>query len=85
MGDILDLQTALDALEKRHINVTKMFTGVVESIRFMNEIFERLRTSGDRSDLNAAVTIYSEVIAKICKGSVKHAAALNNPATALHT
>ena len=35
MGDILDLQIALDALEKRHINVTKMFTGVVESITLL--------------------------------------------------
>ena len=84
-GDILNLQTGLEVLENGHINATETSTGLLESIKFMNELFEQFRTSGNIVDLNTAVTLYSEGIAKTPKGSVKHAAALNNLATALQT
>jgi hypothetical protein len=85
MGDISDLQTALDALENGHINGTETSTGVLESVEFTNELCEQFSISGNMAGLITAVTPYSEGIAKLPQGSENYATVLNNLAFALWT
>jgi TPR repeat protein len=82
MGDISDLQTALNELENGHIKGTETSTGVLESVAFADEQF---RTSGNMADLNTAVTLYREGIAELPQGNENCAAVLNNLAAALLT
>ena len=85
MGDISDLQAALDALENGNINGTETSTGVPESVEFAEELYEQFRTSGNMADLNTAVTLYSEGIAELPQGSENYAAVLNNITSVLST
>ena len=81
MGDISDLQVALDLTFKG----TETSTGILESLEFANELYEQFTMSGKMADLNTAVTLFREGIAELPQGSENYAAVINNFASAVLT
>ncbi|EDR09388.1 uncharacterized protein LACBIDRAFT_318922 [Laccaria bicolor S238N-H82] len=81
MGDISDLPTALDST----IRGTKTSTGILESLKFANQLCKQFTMSGNMAYLNTAVTLLRRGIAKLPQGSENHAAVVNNLANALLT
>ena len=81
MGDISDLQTALDWTTKG----TEISTGILKSLKFANELCKQFTMSGNMAYLNTAVTLIREGIAKLPQESENYASAVNNLANALLT
>jgi len=81
MGDISDLQTALDWT----IKGTETSTGILESLESANELYKQFTMSGNMADLNTAVTLFREGIAELPQGSENYAAVINNLASVLLT
>ena len=81
MGDIPDLQTALDWA----IKGTETFTGVLELLEFASELHKQFTMSGNMADLNTAGTLFRQKIATLPQGSENYAALVSNFAVALQT
>ena len=81
MGDISDLQTALDWT----IKGSETSTGILESLEFADELHKQFTISGNMADLNTAVTLFREGIAELPQGSENYAALVGNFAIALWT
>ena len=61
LGDIFDLQTALDWT----IKGTATSTGIPESLEYASELCKQFTTSGNMADLITAVTLFREGIAEL--------------------
>ena len=81
MGDISDLQTALDWT----IKGTETLTGILEWLEFASKLHKQFTTSGNMADLNTAVTLFRQGIAKLPQDSENYAAVVNDFASVLQT
>ena len=79
IGDIADLQTALDWTTKG----TETSVGILESLEFANKLWKQFKMSGDMAKLNTAVALFRNGIAQLPQGSENHATVINNFASAL--